>query len=510
VDETLIQFDPGRAPEEPRPAAERRRSQCGACGQRFSGDARFCPFDGEPLAPASDFDSKRDPLIGTVVDKRYEVLEVLGEGGMGTVYRVRHTALGRSFALKALRRDLANDAELSARFIGEAKAAAAISHPNVVQITDFGALPSGEPYFVMELLDGVPLSWLIKNGGPLPAGRAVRILRQVAEALGAAHDAGIVHRDLKPDNIHVAGATADRDVVKVLDFGLAKVAGSSRLTRQGMVFGTPHYMSPEQAAGEPVDHRADIYSLGVVMYEMFTGTVPFEADSYMGVLTKHMYVVPTPPSQVIGGRELGALEDITLRCLEKKPAQRFASMNELLAELDAIARYTEAGELDVGPSSTSQAPSVRSVLADELEAPSAEELQIALRRAGVGARSKRWPVLAACLLALVAAGVVWLALRSGPAAPQPSAAKGSTLLPAAKPAPPATQPAASPEPSAAAATEPAQSAPVAAAVRPASVAGPSTSPRPARHRRASASTSRHKPAKAASIGGGEIVNPWAE
>ncbi len=319
VKETLIQFD-----------SPRTASACPSCGQHFSGDARFCPFDGEPLGASGDWDPSGDPLIGTVVDGRYEIQEVLGEGGMGTVYGVRHVALGRRFAVKALRRDLAQDSDLPPRFIQEAKAAAAVSHPNVVQITDFGTLPGGQPYFVMELLDGVPLSRVIREGGPVPVPRALTIARQVAHALAAAHAVGVVHRDLKPDNIQVA-TLGERDIVKVLDFGLAKVAGGSRFTRAGMVFGTPHYMSPEQAAGEPSDHRLDIYALGIVLYEMLTGKLPFEADTFMGVLTKHIYMVPPPPSEVLGnGLALGPLERIVMRCLEKKPEKRYATMEELL------------------------------------------------------------------------------------------------------------------------------------------------------------------------------------
>ena len=189
----------GQGPEERGPAAR----VCRVCAQRFSGrEARFCPFDGEPLE-ASDWDPGADPLLGAIVDNRYEVLQVLGEGGMGTVYRVKHRALERGLALKALRRDLAQDNDLPVRFIQEAKAAAAVEHPNVVQITDFGSLATGQPYFVMELLEGEPLSALIREGGRLSPPRAVGIAIQVAEALGAAHAAGVIHRDLKPDNVHV-------------------------------------------------------------------------------------------------------------------------------------------------------------------------------------------------------------------------------------------------------------------------------------------------------------------
>jgi len=519
VDETLLQFGPRPAPQpglRDRVTLVPRAVRCPICAQHFSGDvdARFCPFDGSKLEEAPNWDPHADPLIGHVVDKRYQVLAVLGEGGMGTVYRVRHVALGREFALKALRRDLAQDGALSARFIQEAKAAAAVAHPAIVQITDFGQLPSKQPYFVMELLVGHSLAWLIKTGGPLPAARAVRVLRQVAEALGAAHDAGIIHRDLKPDNVHVSEALGDRDVVKVLDFGLAKVAGASRLTRAGMVFGTPHYMSPEQATGDPVDHRTDIYSLGVVMYEMFTGRVPFEADSYMGVLTKHMYVSPTPPSEVLGGsKELGALEDITLRCLEKKPDRRYRSMTELLTELDRIARLQDTGEVELSPSSTAgDRKGVRSVLADELEAPSPEEVRIALSRAGV--RPAPAPALvagAAGLIGLVLFVLLVVWLTRSPAAL--SLEKSTTFqigegveknVTSVRPKPPAEASRAEPPPPA-----------------PSSSAAPADGPN--RHRtpkRVVLSSARPTPSpvenpprkkpKRSTLGAGEIIDPWAE
>jgi hypothetical protein len=234
-----------------------------------------------------------------------------------------------------LRKDLAIDSEIAARFIQEARTAAAVSHPGLVEITDFGRLESGQVYFVMELLEGTSLSALLRRAGPLPAERGLQIVRQLVHALKAAHDASIVHRDLKPDNIHVGRGDGEKDLVKIVDFGLAKVIGSSKLTRSGMVFGTPHYMSPEQAAGELVDHRADIYALGIVMYEMFTGKVPFEADSYMGVLTKHMYMAPAPPSELTPElKSLGGLEDVILRCLQKRPAARYDNLTALLGDLD--------------------------------------------------------------------------------------------------------------------------------------------------------------------------------
>jgi serine/threonine-protein kinase len=310
--------------------------RCPCCGQHFSPDGRFCPFDGEPLVRAEAWDPKADLLLGKIVDRRYEVEAVIGEGGMGRVYRVRHVSLGKRFALKALRHDLATDTEIATRFIHEARTAASVAHPGLVQISDFGHLPTGQAYFVMELLEGLPLSALLRRYGALPVGRAVKLAAGVADALAAAHAAGVVHRDLKPDNIHVR-PLEDHDEVKIVDFGLAKVIGSSRLTRDGVVFGTPYYMSPEQASGEPTDHRADIYALGIVLYEMLTGRVPFEADTYMGVLTKHIYMKPVPPSEVLGmDGALGQLEHVVMRCLEKKPDKRFATLEELREALLAL------------------------------------------------------------------------------------------------------------------------------------------------------------------------------
>jgi len=327
-----------------RTTLDRRREikRCPSCGQRFSREAAFCPFDGVKLED-SLFDPSGDALVGQVVDVRYEVIGVVGEGGMGRVYEVRHTALERTFAMKVLRRELAREEDLAERFIREAKATASVKHPNVVQITDFGRLPDGIPYFVMELLVGQTLAEIIKANGPVSTARAVRIIRKVAGALGAAHEAGVVHRDLKPENVFLVDgarpAAASGADVRVVDFGAAKVVGSSRMTRSGVVFGTPHYMSPEQASGQSVDHRSDVYALGVIMYEMFTGRVPFEADTYMGVLTQHMFVQPEPPSHLKDvAKDLGALEDVTLACLAKKPEDRFASMAALVDAIDGATR----------------------------------------------------------------------------------------------------------------------------------------------------------------------------
>ncbi len=416
----------------------REAGRCPACGQRFSADSTFCPFDGSKLERGV-LDAARDPLVGQQVEGRYEIVALLGEGGMGQVYEVRHVSLDRRFAMKLLRRELGRDPELAGRFIDEARATASIHHPNIVQITDFGKLAEGLPYFVMELLRGETLGRVVKAGGPIPAARAVRILEQVTSALGAAHAAGVVHRDLKPDNIFLVGGIVGgnaSDDVRVVDFGAAKIVGSSRVTRQGIVFGTPHYMSPEQASGQPVDHRADIYALGVIMYEMFTGRVPFEADTYMGVLTQHMFVQPVPPSQVSpAARELGALEEITLTCLAKKPEERYASMSELGAALGAAVHRREGG-VDVAPCSgrpsrPSAAP--RFAMADELEPPTLEEMRNAIDSVVPPKRPAPWVWIVGAGVVVAATTVFWALLGPGPRPATPASVPTSTPVTAANP-----------------------------------------------------------------------------
>jgi serine/threonine-protein kinase len=501
--DTLIQFGTARESE---PSAETQQSaaglECPACRQHFSSEARFCPFDGEPLKVALNYDPAADPLLGTVVDQRYRVERVLGEGGMGAVYRVKHVALGKPFALKALRADLATDEDIAERFIGEARTAAAISHPGLVEITDFGKLPDGRPYFVMELLGGEPLSWLLRKVGPLSESRVAAILMQVAEAVSAAHHAGIVHRDIKPDNIHITVTRDGVDHVKVLDFGLAKVMGGARRTRNGVVFGTPHYMSPEQAAGENVDHRADVYSLGVVMYEMLTGRVPFEADSYMGVLSKHIYMQPAPPSALRpGASSVGALEGIVLKSLEKKPRNRYQSFDELLADLEQLV----ASGLVARPSSPrrSALPQVQVAF----------ELDDSPRRSstGRGQVSAVWAFAAG--LSLVVLGVAGFllvrALMSPDAAPTVAAPLAPSTQPTARSTvapvvPPRPVPAASLG-SARGAAASAHAAPRLAPLVPPSAAA-SGSARPSRP-----DPTPEKPAVIRRSTGvrGEIVDPWA-
>jgi len=308
--------------------------------------------DPEVSGPLSGVSKAPEGLLGQTIDQRYRVEALLGEGGMGLVYRVTHTRLNKSLAIKVLRRENTRDPEVLARFRREAESASGIGNQHIVDISDFGELNDGSTYFVMECLEGLDLIDAIDVARRMPEERAVHIAVQICRALGAAHDAGIVHRDLKPENVFLIRRNETEDFVKVLDFGIAKVAnGPKRLTRDGEVLGTPHYMSPEQCEGDGVDHRTDVYALGVLLYEMVTGHVPHDADTMMGILTKQMYEDPIPP-KVRAPQVSQELEQLIMRCLEKKPEQRYQTMHAIEADLQRV----HAGQRAVGPDTVTLTP----------------------------------------------------------------------------------------------------------------------------------------------------------
>jgi serine/threonine-protein kinase len=299
---------------------------------------------GESESPLSQ---RADRYVGTVIEGRYVVEAVIGEGGMGVVYRCRRKVFDKLVAVKILRVDLARNPEVTERFATEAKAASAIGNPHIVDVFDFGELPDGATYFAMEYLEGHTLGTLLQSEGLVGSDRVVPIGRQMAEGLAAAHAAGIVHRDLKPENVFVVDKNG-ADFVKILDFGIAKVAGlESKITRAGAVFGTPHYMSPEQCRGGTIDHRSDVYALGVLLYEMATGRVPFDAENPLTILSMHLNDPPkrfdsfAPPVDAPPG-----LESVVQKCLQKAPEDRFQSMSGVVEALLAVERG-EAGELEV-------------------------------------------------------------------------------------------------------------------------------------------------------------------
>jgi len=271
---------------------------------------------------------------GTVVAGRYKVLGMIGKGGMGVVYRAEHVHMRKTVALKVLLREFLKVEEVVARFEREAVAAARIEHPNVVAASDFGKLEDGSFYLVLEYVDGTSLRSLIEKTGPLPLARTIRIAQQTLQALGAAHGNHIVHRDLKPDNVMLVADPEGGDRVKVLDFGIARVAGpasrdATKLTQMGMVMGTIAYMSPEQATGQAVDERADLYSFGVMLYEMISGVVPFDAELPSQVLAKQL--VEEPPPLPEGTPE--PLVRLVMDLMQKKPEDRPASAQEVLERL---------------------------------------------------------------------------------------------------------------------------------------------------------------------------------
>lgn len=289
----------------------------------------------EPPPPSSLSD--KENLTGQLIDGRYQVDYVLGVGSMGIVYGARHAAVGKLVAIKALRAHLADDAEAIQRFNAEATAATSIGNQHIVETFDFGRLPDGAAYLVMEYLEGRSLAELIEGWSPLALERITKIGVQIAEALNAAHLAGIVHRDLKPDNVFLCEREGDPDFVKILDFGIAKFGVSqARLTQAGAVFGTPAYMSPEQALGKATDGRTDVYALGVMLYEMACGRVPFQGENAIAVLSMHANEAP----EALSLRKPDVspeLEAIVHKCLQKDFEARYGSMAELAADLARLA-----------------------------------------------------------------------------------------------------------------------------------------------------------------------------
>ncbi|HEY3817389.1 MAG TPA: protein kinase [Polyangiaceae bacterium] len=306
-----------------------------------SGDAhRFCFACGAELRRASE-PPKEDPLVGRTLPGGYRVTHLVGVGGMGRVYCAEQVALGRTVAVKVVHPHLADDELAAARFLNEARTASRLSHPNSVAIFDFGRTEEAQPYIVMEYLRGRDLGRVAEDEGPLPFPRIVDILRQTLGALEEAHALGIVHRDLKPDNMVLEPLRSGLDFVKVVDFGLAKIleetspsAHSPALTRPGLVCGTPEYMSPEQGRGDALDGRSDLYSLGVVLFELLTGRVPFVADSATKTLLLHLNEPPPDPRNVNPERAIPApFAEITLRALAKSREDRWQSAGAFAAAL---------------------------------------------------------------------------------------------------------------------------------------------------------------------------------
>jgi serine/threonine-protein kinase len=379
-----------------------------------------------------------DPLVGRVVGGKFSIESELGQGAMGTVYRARQVTLDKTVAIKVLNRDLATDANFADRFSREAKAASRLDHPNSIRVFDFGREPDGLLYLAMEYIQGRDLQAVLSEGAPLLPRAIVEILSQVLAALAVAHDMGVLHRDLKPENIMLVRGVGDDgqpvDIVKVCDFGIAKILDApsphastevpQKLTTVGLVIGTPAYMSPEQARGQAVDGRSDLYSVGVLLYEMLAGQVPFDGNNPLDVVLKHIGEAPVPPSaraSVVDAR----LEAICLRAMAKQPGERFRDAREMrLALREAVGVALPSTRSLPGAPEALVAEPRRASGDAEPGTPASTKPTLGgvtpLVSASSARRSSTWRVAAALILGSGVAGFLilrWQARRHAPTAP---------------------------------------------------------------------------------------------
>jgi eukaryotic-like serine/threonine-protein kinase len=400
--------------------------------------------------------SAADARLGQVLGSKYRIVRLIGQGGMGTVYEARHELIGRRFAIKFLRAELTLHEDIMARFRREAQAAGALENENIAAVTDFGEANDGAPYIVMEFLQGEDLSRLLTRVGPLPVPRAVYGVIQACRGLEAAHANGIVHRDLKPENLYVIKRGDGTDLIKVLDFGIAKlqrIGDSGSSTRTGMTMGTPFYMPPEQARGQKdLDHRADIYALGVILYEILSGQKPFNGDGYNAIMFQIMMRTPARLETVRANLPTG-LADVVHKAMAADATHRFTSVSELIGALAPFAGRSitpvETGErlaartLPEGASATVVTPAA--VDAQRLSPTQTAAIGTApaseIVIPGMPQPVKRGVVVGLVVAVLVAGGVALALLRAGTAsetqegAEQKAAGAGSVAasLPAGEP-----------------------------------------------------------------------------
>jgi len=386
---------------------------CPVCSTEFPDDVKFCPNDGATLrsaAPLSD-------LVGQVVADRYHVVKKLGEGGMGQVYLAEHVKMGRRSAIKVMNPSMVHDPDAVARFNREASNASRITHPNVCAIYDFGETPEGLIYLAMEYIEGEALTDLLEREGALKVPRAVHIFRQVADALQAAHDLGIVHRDLKPDNIMLTKNKGGADVVKVVDFGIAKaVSGDEsgqKVTKTGLVVGTPEFMSPEQLSGDKLDGRSDLYSLALVFYKMLAGELPFKADTVQETMIKRLTDEPAKLAATRPDLPFPAgLQEVLDNALARTPVDRYQTVSKFGQD---VASVTGTGSATVAvPATRANVESEKTQLLDT----SATKAMAAKGGVKVAPAKKRSfvPMVGGVVAVLALGGGAWAMLHKTPPA----------------------------------------------------------------------------------------------
>ncbi|APR88175.1 serine/threonine protein kinase [Minicystis rosea] len=384
---------------------------CPTCGVRYPAEFMVCPRDASELNEV-DAPEDEDELVGQTIAQSYTIVRVLGEGGMGRVYEARHTRIkGKRFAIKMLHPEYARQPEVLTRFQREAEAAATIHSANVVDVYDVDRTADGRPFLVAEFLEGKEFATYLEEVGKMPVGAAVRIVRQICKALQAAHDKGVVHRDMKPENVFLTGDPA-QPLAKVIDFGISKVGDTpgTALTKTGMIMGTPSYMAPEQARGERVDHRADIYAVGAILYCALTGQRPFDRGDPTATLTAVLTQDPPRP------RSLEAsipepLEMIIQKAMSKRPEDRYPSMAELDADLAAY----EPGEATTLMSLTPTTGGIRSTGSEFVRSASLDKQvrTVALARPMILLLSVLGTFWAAGSLVLAITGIIRLARGGG-------------------------------------------------------------------------------------------------
>jgi serine/threonine protein kinase len=420
---------------------------CPKCGHEAADDIIFCPKDGARLVGEEDSvevaRKRADPLVGATVSGRYKIVRRIGEGGMGVVYEAEHVALGKHVALKVLREDFTRKSDLVERFKQEARSASIIGHENIIDVSDFGETDAGGIFFAMELLRGEDLADVLQRETRLPLDRAARIITQMCRALHAAHQKGIIHRDMKPENVFLLQKDDRRDFVKVLDFGIAKMttldAEGRRLTQTGVIFGTPEYMAPEQARGQTLDLRVDVYATGIMLYEMLVGQVPFTGETFMAILTQHLFSEPKPIATLAPDLKIPpAVESVVLKAMSKDRDERYSTMLEMHDDLQrAISGApVEARSSTLAPfefrSPVPAAPLPRTPPGDGGTLREDTDTQGPALASRTRRPSRRMPV--ALLVALIGVGVaaaavyLWRAGYFGPKSAAPPAARADAAL----------------------------------------------------------------------------------